>query len=157
MGKILTYRKQVWDVTSGSGTGGGKKKAFEESSPADPVTVLQCYAQFVGVDGGDATSKVHITVDEIIDLFGGTPIKIPLQIHRVGDAGGTPVETYVLHDGAGAPSSGLHKLRIGNFDYADAKKLRMFAENFEFTFTNPGTAYTAGTLNIIPIGYIVTA
>jgi hypothetical protein len=156
MGRIKTYVKKTWDVTSDMGTGRGKEPGYQQDSPADPVTILQCYAQYTGIAGGDGTSKIEITCHQLVDLFGSPTTNIPLQIHEVGDSGGTPVETFNLFTGAGAPSDGLKQLRIGNWDYADARAMRMFAENFEFVVDNPGTAYTAGYVNIIPVGYIVT-
>jgi len=157
MGRILKYDKQIWDVTTMSGSGGGKKPGFKEESPADPVTVLQCYVEYEGLNGGAADSKIVITSKEIIEGFATIPYSVDLYVWQVGNASITPGTSYELFTGVASLDDGNDYIRIGNYDVQDGSKMRFFGESFEVYVTNSGTAYSAGMVRIIPVGYIVTA
>lgn len=156
MGLIVTFKKVSWDITSEGGVPKIKEKFFKELSPPDPLTMFQCWVRWNGIDGGAGDSKGIFRIFAVQNSL-GDQIRVPLRIAQIGVVSGASSEDYELFSGAMSGDTGSDWLRIGNWNTQDARQMRIFAEHFEIEIDNPGTAYIAGTVDVIPIGFIITA
>jgi len=155
MPQIVPYDMLDWVIpteTGGEQPGSGRGPLFKEESPPSPVTLLQAWAKWSNVTGGDATSKGQVEI-YFNGPFYGTSVQSKGYIGEVA-SGVTTTQLFDLFTLA-APSDGSKLLRFGNFNESDARLLRVYAEFFSIKVLNAGVAYTGGLVQIVPVGWIL--
>ncbi len=156
MGRVIVKKIIKWNIVTESGAPKGRDKLFKELSPPDPMTLMNIWLRSTGIDIGAADSK-GIFRAFAVGNYHGVLHREPLKIAQISDYDATVVTDYELFTGVQATDDYDHWLRLGNFRTDDARAMRLYAEEIEFEVENTGTAYDAGQVNAVPIGYIVTA